>query len=360
MEMRNALEAAFAEEEKNDESSSTTEIQSAAPAETSSAVQTNDEVTSDAERKTDSAKADSSAVETQKSDAAGKKAEVQTPAKVEPEKGSHRVDRAPASWTKEAKGEWANVPLHIRQEVHRRESEVNRVLQESAVAKQVADTLSATVQPYAARLQSMGLPPMQAINEFLKVDYALATGSKQQRAQVMANLIKSYDVDLESLDTVLAGVLQGNAQRPDLESQIEQRLMQRFAPMLQAHQATQRNQLMAQQQQQQQAVSEVEQMSMDPQYPHFDTLREEMADIIEINARRGVYITLPEAYNKAVQLSNPIQQQNNASQQHQAALKARNAASSVSASPAGGGSQQFEGDGSLRGSIEAAFANMRV
>jgi hypothetical protein len=119
--------------------------------------------------------------------------------------------------------------------------------------------------------------------------------------------------------------------------------------------------------QQQEVDQTVEQMALDPQYPLFDEVRQDMADIIELNARRGVAISLADAYNKAVvinpQASQHMQHQSAAqqsSQQHLQAQRAKAASLSVTGAPASGGSNQFAGDGSMRGAIEAAFSNLRA
>ena len=124
----------------------------------------------------------------------------------------------------------------------------------------------------------------------------------------------------------------------------------------------------AQKQQIQQEVTQsVESMAYDPKYPYFDEVRQDMADIMELSYRRGVAMTLDEAYTKATQLNSEVASQigrqatmSNASQQHQQALRAKAAASSVTGAPASGGDQTYVGDGSLRGAIEAAFSANRV
>jgi hypothetical protein len=112
--------------------------------------------------------------------------------------------------------------------------------------------------------------------------------------------------------------------------------------------------------QRRQVTETIESMALNPQYPHFEDVRDEMADLIEIKAARGIYLSLEEAYKLAVGVNPTISRQTSASQQHQQALKAKNAASSVTGSPATGGSQSNVGDGSLRGAIEAAFGGNRV
>jgi hypothetical protein len=184
---------------------------------------------------------------------------------------------------------------------------------------------------------------------------------------MMAKLIKDYGVSIEDLDAAIVSGMQGQQQSqpqgfdPNYVNQlVQQQLQQALAPIYQERQ--QKEQLVVQQ-----ATQTVEQMSLDPRYPYFDDVREEMADLIEVASRRGVALSLEDAYTKAVAINPGVSGQQSrqammtqANQQHQQAQRARLAASSVNGSPASGGSNAFAGDGSLRGSIEAAFNNARV
>lgn len=283
------------------------------------------------------------------------------------QRAAHRVDRAPASWKKEAKGDWGALPLHVRQEVYKREMEVERVLKETAPIRQQIQEIQNVVSPYMARIQSAGVTPVQAMNELFKADFVLATGSAQSKAQMMAKLVKDYGVSIEDLDAAIVAGMQGQQHAqpqgfdPNYVNQlVQQQLNQALAPIFQERQ--QREQQVVQQ-----ATQTVEQMSLDPKYPYFDDVREDMADLIEVASRRGVALSLEDAYNRAVAINPSASGQQSrqammtqANQQHQQAQKARIAASSVNGAPASGGSNAYAGDGSLRGSIEAAFNNARV
>jgi hypothetical protein len=59
-------------------------------------------------------------------------------------------------------------------------------------------------------------------------------------------------------------------------------------------------------------------MAANPKYPHFDTLREDMADVIDIASKRGVKLSLEQAYSRAAAM-NPEVSQLVANQQNQAA-----------------------------------------
>ena len=280
----------------------------------------------------------------------------------------HRIDRAPQSWKKESKGEWAALPLHIRQEVHKREAEINRVLAQAAPERQIAEQFKQVVTPYMATMQARGVDPVTATKNLFEADHKLSNGHPRDRAAYMAQLIVEYGISVEDLDSALAPMMNGGrAQQqaasqggPDIQAIIQQQLNQALAPILQERQ-----------QAQQRAAHEVEQtvesMAFDPKYPMFDDVRLDMADLIDLAAKRGVALSLDEAYSRAVRM-NPdtfgqLERQSTvsaATQAHQAAMKAKAAASSISGAPAGGGGQANTGDGSLRGAIEAAFGGMRL
>ena len=279
----------------------------------------------------------------------------------------HRIDRAPQSWKKEAKGEWAALPLHIRQEVHKREAEINRTLAQVAPDRQIAEQFKATVQPFMTRIQSNGIDPFTAAKNLFEADYRLATGHPRDRAQYMAELIMEYGISVEDLDSALAPLMNGrpaqqqsSQDQPNIQAIIQQQLQQALAPIMQERQQ-------AAARSQQEVGQTVESMSLDPKYPFFDDVRMDMADLIDLSAKRGVVLSLDEAYSRAVRM-NPdtygqLERQstvNAATQAHQAALKAKAAGSSISGAPAGGGGQFNGGDGSLRGAIEAAFGGQRL
>ena len=119
------------------------------------------------------------------------------------------------------------------------------------------------------------------------------------------------------------------------------------------------------QQVQQQALQTVESMTDNPQYPYFDVVREEMADLIEFNARKGIDLSLPDAYAKAVRMNDSTFQSSSVRESthsateaalaaHQQAQRAKGAAVSVSGAPSGVGSG-VGNPNDLRGTILEAF-----
>ena len=355
-ELREALENAITEAETAEDATVPSEVTESPAEETSSssveensAVEENQPSDTDATEKSASPKEaeDAKPVSEDKSEA--------------PPKGQHRIDRPPVSWKKEAKSTWNELPLNVRQEVYRREQQVTQVMQEAAQHRQQAEQFNQVIAPYQARFQQLGAQPVELIGRLLQSEYALATGNKQQTAQFMAKLIKDYDIDINALDAELSGSASPVQQSmPDVQGLVQQQIQQALAPILQEREAVR-------QQEVQQINETVESMSLNPEYPYFDDVRDDMADLIEMKAKKGIYLSLEDAYDMATKVnpdvSGQVQRQatmTSATQVHNQAIRARNAASSITGAPASAGSSGMVGDGSLRGSIEAAFGGARL
>ena len=269
--------------------------------------------------------------------------------------------QAPQSWKPAQKAKWDKLDPDIQQEVLRRDRETTQVLNDTAQARQIAQRLSQTVQPYMARIQSLNTDPMTAVHELLKADHLLSTSPKVQRAKFMATLINDYGIDLQELDNALAG-------RPatdPVDSRVEQLLQQRLAPIQQFLSQQQQQEQQRQQQITQQLAHTVESMSQDANYPHFEQVRESMADIVEIMANRGQQITIEAAYNRAVAMDPVLGQELIAKsalqkQASAAALDNSKAQRALQASVSVGGAPSGSTSGALsantrRATIEAAF-----
>jgi tetratricopeptide (TPR) repeat protein len=207
------------------------------------------------------------------------------------------VDKPPQAWRAAQKAKWDKLDPDVRQEVMRRERETTRVLGETAQARQFTQQFQQAVAPYVARLHAINPNPIEAVNALLRADYQLATAPKVQRARMMAGFIKDYDVDIVELDNALAGATQ--AVDP-VQDKVDQLLQQRLAPFQQYLEG--QRQLAAQQEQQadQQISESIAAMASDPKYPHFAAVRGDMADLVDVAAKRGQYLTLEQAYDRAI------------------------------------------------------------
>lgn len=290
----------------------------------------------------------------------------ETPAKPT-ESGEFKIDRAPQSWKGDAKKVWDTLPANVRQEVVRRERDTTKVLQEGAHDRQQVHQLQEVLAPHMERINEVYKGnPLTAINNMLGIERTLMRGTSADKAQLVANVIKHFEINLEALDSLLAGQELPAAQSQ--LNQVEQLLSQRLAPLMSFVEKQQLNERQQAQQVEQQAAQTIEGMAADPQFPYFEEVRGDMADLIELSAKKGLYLSLPEAYNKAVRMNDVASQASDArtSSQaatqaalaaHQQAQRAKGAAVSVSGSPSSPG-LNIGNPVDLRGTIATAMESM--
>jgi len=274
------------------------------------------------------------------------------------------VDKAPQSWKPAERAKWATLDPTVRQEVMRREREITKTLGETAQARQFAQSFSQTIQPFQARLSSMNMHPLAAVQELLKTDHILSSGPMHQKAGMIAKLIKDYGVDIQTLD----GVLSGQPQQDPVQSQVDKLLAQKLAPYENFMRQQEQQRTHQQQQLDTQVAQSLDTMAQDPKFEYFEDVRKDMGDIIELSAKRGVYLTLEQAYTKAVALNPDINQLVTQQSQAQAArshasLQNSKAQRALAASRSVGGTPSAVVTGTAnpndrRATIEAAFEGL--
>jgi hypothetical protein len=275
---------------------------------------------------------------------------------IEKEVVADKASKAPASWSPNAREAWGKVPAAAQAQIAKRENEVNQVLQQSSEARKAAQSLNSVLAPHREGLQAAGYnDPFQAISTLFQTESGLRTGSNHDRAQNIANLISHYGVDIATLDGILSGQQQ---QQSNPNTQLEDMLDQRMAPF---------NQYMAQQQQQQQygmlqqqedANQQVIQFSADKEF--IADVRDDMADLMDMAGKRGISMSLDQAYDKACAIHPDVssvmqqrQKQQSIMGTHQNAVQKK--AASVSLTGTQGGAGGLDTSMSLRDTIADAW-----
>lgn len=266
------------------------------------------------------------------------------------------TDNAPRSWKGPAKDKWATVDPVVRAEIHRRERDAQRLAQESAPVKKFTQDFTAVINPFAQHYAQSGLQPLQLFQNLMSADVHLSTAPPAQRAQFMAKLIKDYQIDIGMLDSALAG--EGIN---DPNEGISRLLDERLAPVNEFLQTEAQRRQATVQAEARRAETVLDRMARDTiNFPHFDLVAQDMADITEMALKRRVYLTPQEAYARAVAMNPEAQaaEQSKAGQQraqvaHDAATRSLGASLSVSGSPAS--LKQEVNASDLRGTIEAAW-----
>lgn len=257
-----------------------------------------------------------------------------TPASAPPPPSPDAI-KAPQSWKPAAREKWAAMPPEVQQEVTRRERETATALQESAESRKVHQQFREVVGPYEGLLRAAGSEPMAAIGQLLQTGAGLRHGSEAQKAQLIANVIKEYGVSVPTLDKVLAG-------QATQEAQPQQQAAQFRDPRI--------DQMLQQQQQRQMQKAQTDIGSFASTHEFYADVKEDMADLLETRGRRGVAMTLEEAYNLACKTHPDVSgvfEQRKAAEAAKAAVastqRARAASTSVRTQPAGTQAPQPKG-----------------
>lgn len=264
------------------------------------------------------------------------------------------VRRAPSSWKPAAqeaflkadRGE-ALTPEEIRlltAEAERRENDFHKGVSEFKSHSERAKAYDNAIAPYQQHLQSLGVDAPTAISALMRADVILRTSDPATKQQYFQQLARQYGIDL-------------NQQIPQADPQT-QFLMSQLSQLRQQQEMWQ-NQF--QRQEQARAQQELSQFATADK-PHFEALRNDMADLLE----SGKATSLEDAYEKAAWMRPDVRQtlleQQRSEAQRKAmdmaqAQRARSAAVSVKGSSPASGGVTPQNKGSLRDMLAAQFAD---
>jgi hypothetical protein len=259
--------------------------------------------------------------------------------------------KPPASWTPQAREEWASLSPRIKAEVHRRESEANRVVQDAAQARNFVQAFENVIRPYEMFIRAENSNPLAAVQNMMQTAAELRVGTPQAKAKLVAGIIQNFAIDVQALDSILAGTAQqgGNqAQQQFRDPRVDQLLAQ---------------QQQTQQLQEHQAAREVAATLADFAAKHefYGDVSGLMADLIEVRVRQGQTVDMEQIYKHACTLHEGVAQtlsqrasQSKTTSNSNAVLRAKRAAASVrnEATPEGG---HVPKDDSIRAALEAAM-----
>lgn len=261
--------------------------------------------------------------------------------------------KAPASWTPQAREKWASIDPDIKAEIHRRESEAGRVLQQGAQQRQFVDAFERLMQPYEMFIRAENSNPLAAVDNMMRTAAQLRVGTPAAKVDIVAGIIRNFGIDLPMLDQVLAG------QQPQGVPQQAQQ-QQFHDPRV--------DQLLALQNQQLQQAQQFEQQSIQQGLADFAGKHEFygdvagiMADLVEIQTRQGQPVDLEKVYQRACQMHDGVSTiltqratSQNTGNNRAAVLRAKRAAASLKSESTPHGATVPKGD-SVRAAIEAAM-----
>lgn len=273
-----------------------------------------------------------------------------TPAIAAPEAPPEPI-RAPATWSAQAKADFATLAPHIQQEVLKREADVSKGFEERATQLKRYEPLEQVIAPHRDRLALAGLSEDQYLRQLIAADEMLRGPN---RLQAIVQIAEGYGVDLRQLVQPGQMQQQPQAQLPPQVQGLAREVAELKASFTQQQSA-------AQQAAQSQTQAEIDSFAKDHLY--FENVRADMAALI----RAGQATDMASAYDMACWARPDVrplmlaeQEKTKQAQAVEAARakvgQARQAAGSITGSPSPGSAPQRGGpDLSLEDELREAF-----
>lgn len=269
------------------------------------------------------------------------------------------VTRAPGTWTVAAREKWAELPPEIQTEVLRREKDIANGFHEVGRIRQFGQDMQNVWSPYQAIIAAEGGDALGMTRNLFATAAALYHGTPIQKAGTVAQMIRTFGIDIGTLDSILAGEApvvgtqnNGNGVAPQVNAMVQQAL----APFYQSQQAQA-------QAAEREINSEIEAFASDPKNEFFDDVKDIMADYMDLAAAQNKPLDLQTAYNRAIlahdDIAKVVQERatkQSAAVKSTAAAAARKRNVSVTGAPARDLGGVSEGS-SLRSDIESAVAS---
>jgi hypothetical protein len=205
----------------------------------------------------------------------------------------------PTTWKKEYVEVWEKMKdgqqlskeefVKFAEYANQREAEYKRGVSAYKAEADNARVLTEAIGPFVPELQAQGIHPAAWINNLGRAHMILSKAPYEQKVQMFHRLAADYGIQLSS-DGLQA------AEQPYVDPQ-QQFLMQQLQAM---NQEVSTIKSRYEQEEQARLVGEIERVRSDKgRFPHFDMVREEMAQLLELGKAQD----LETAYAKAVRMN---------------------------------------------------------
>ena len=216
---------------------------------------------------------------------------------VEDEEPQEKITR-PSTWKKEYVQIWDKMEAgeQISKEdftkfaeyANQRESEYKKGVSTYKAEADRAKSYDNAIAPYAQDLQRRGIQPTQYIENLVRAEQILSNAPYEQKVQVFQRLAQDYGIQLGN-----------NGQVTQLDSYTQQLMNQ----LNQVNQEVSSIKGRFAQEENQRLMNEIQKYQSDTaNYPHFDVVREEMAQLLELGKAQD----LETAYKKAVRMNDDV------------------------------------------------------
>ena len=192
-------------------------------------------------------------------------------------------------WDKMEKGEQISKDdfTKFAEYANQRESEYKKGVSTYKAEADRAKSYENAIAPYAQDLQRRGIQPTQYIENLVRAEQILSNAPYDQKVQVFQKLAADYGIQLNGGQvTQLDPYTQQLMNQLNMVNQEVSSIKGRFA-----------------QEENQRLMNEIQKYQSDTaNYPHFDVVREEMAQLLELGKAQD----LETAYKKAVRMNDDV------------------------------------------------------
>jgi hypothetical protein len=220
-------------------------------------------------------------------------------------------------WDKMEKGEQISKEdfTKFAEYANQRESEYKKGVSTYKAEADRAKSYENAIAPFADNLAKRGIQPAQYIENLVRAEQILSNAPYQQKVQVFQKLAADYGIQLNGGQvTQLDPYTQQLMNQLNMVNQEVSSIKGRFA-----------------QEENQRLMNEIERVRSDVEkFPHFDVVREEMAQLLELGKAQD----LETAYKKAVRMNDEVwslEQERLLKDAKQAAVKAQQVAKAKAA-----------------------------
>lgn len=197
----------------------------------------------------------------------------------------------PSSWKKELWNKYDNADPDLQKYILQRESEATFGVSTYRAEAEKARPINDAMAPFMGDLQKNNIEPATWIKNLGAAHQTLALGSPAQKYDMFQRLARDYGVDLSG---------NGQSIEPPQIDQQTQWLTQKVNAMSQNWDSFQNKQQVTEQQVLQSEIS-----TFADKNPHFETVRDTMAGLLQA----GMAQDLQTAYDKAIRLNDDVWQQ---------------------------------------------------
>lgn len=203
------------------------------------------------------------------------------------------AEAAPTTWSAAASSQWASIPLSVREEIAKRESDMFRGLELYKGDANVGREMSKAIEPVTAQLRQHNIPPQAFVSNLVRTHMFLADGRipAETRLEGVNQLLKQYGL------TVAAAPKESGTppyEDPQVKS-LQDTVTTLQSKITESEQRTVQREL-------QERAAELKRFGDDPSHPYFYDVSDEIVLLIKGS---GGAMSLQDAYDRAVQL-NPV------------------------------------------------------